>query len=232
MYMVGTPGKRLGFVLSISLRMAPMSRGFGYRITSPPFTMERSMTAVSPYTWKRGIAPRTRSGPCAPVTNHAAHWAAFATRFRWVSIAPFGVPVVPPVYCRTATSSGFAGSEDREESHDEVGRVREEEGHAVAGANANQPETGREPVDRGIEVAIRQRLPIECDRGSVAVLSHGPTEQVLHRDIRIGEGPGKVGGPTSKPRPLQRGRLSHRCSIGGAIEREWGPAARGQRLSP
>src|SRR5213079_2575547 len=55
MYMVGTPGKRLGFVLSISLRMAPMSRGFGYRITSPPFTMERSMTAVSPYTWKRGI---------------------------------------------------------------------------------------------------------------------------------------------------------------------------------
>src|SRR5437667_5918022 len=74
-----------------------------------PFTMERSMTAVSPYTWKRGIAPRTRSGPCAPVTNHAAHWAAFATRFRWVSIAPFGVPVVPPVYCRTATLSGFAG---------------------------------------------------------------------------------------------------------------------------
>ena len=125
-----------------------------------------------------------------------------------------------------------ASSEDREERHHEVRRVREEEGHAVAGANANRPETGREPVDRGIEVAIRQRLPIECDRGSVAVLSRGPTEQVLHRDIRIGEGPGQVGGPTGKPRPLQRGRLSHRCSIGGAIEKECGPAPRAQRLSP
>src|SRR5205807_9499768 len=85
-----------------------------------------------------------------------------------------------------------AGSEDREERHHEVRRVREEKGHAVAGANSNCPETGREPVDRGIEVAIRQRLPIERDRGSVAVLSRGPTEQVLHRDIRIGEGPGYV----------------------------------------
>src|SRR5207245_158987 len=29
MYIVGTPGKRLGFVLLISLRIAPISRGFG-----------------------------------------------------------------------------------------------------------------------------------------------------------------------------------------------------------
>ena len=50
MYMVGTPGNRLGFVLSINLRIAPISRGFGCKTISYPFTIERSMTAVSPYT--------------------------------------------------------------------------------------------------------------------------------------------------------------------------------------
>src|SRR5437016_482242 len=49
------------------------------------------------------VRERCRAG------NAHAHWTAFATRFRWVSIAPFGVPVVPPVYCKTATSSGSAG---------------------------------------------------------------------------------------------------------------------------
>ena len=34
----------------------------------------------------------------------------FAKMFRWVSIAPLGVPVVPPVYCSTATSSGESGA--------------------------------------------------------------------------------------------------------------------------
>ena len=31
-------------------------------------------------------------------------WRAFADRFWWVSIAPLGVPVVPPVYWISATS--------------------------------------------------------------------------------------------------------------------------------
>ena len=30
----------------------------------------------------------------------------FATMLRWSSVAPFDTPVVPPVYCRNATSSG------------------------------------------------------------------------------------------------------------------------------
>ena len=30
----------------------------------------------------------------------------FATMLRWVSIAPLATPVVPPVYCRNAMSSG------------------------------------------------------------------------------------------------------------------------------
>ena len=34
----------------------------------------------------------------------------FAKMLRCVSIAPFGAPVVPPVYCSTATSSGAIGT--------------------------------------------------------------------------------------------------------------------------
>jgi hypothetical protein len=37
---------------------------------------------------------------------HATVCTTLAKMFAWVSIAPFGVPVVPPVYCRTARSSG------------------------------------------------------------------------------------------------------------------------------
>src|SRR5471030_2540889 len=34
----------------------------------------------------------------------ALHCSMLATRLRWVSIAPLATPVVPPVYCSTATS--------------------------------------------------------------------------------------------------------------------------------
>jgi hypothetical protein len=37
---------------------------------------------------------------------HTAHCSTFATRLRWSSIAPLLTPVVPPVYCSTARSSG------------------------------------------------------------------------------------------------------------------------------
>src|SRR5256886_15880284 len=98
MYIVGTPGNRLGFVLLISLRIAPISRGFGWRITSIPATTDKSITAVSPYTWNRGIAPSNFSDRCEPAENHAPTFIALAMRLRLVSIAPFDVPVVPPVY--------------------------------------------------------------------------------------------------------------------------------------
>ncbi len=40
--------------------------------------------------------------------SHSAHIAAFETRFKCVSMAPLGTPVVPPVYWRAAKSSfGF-----------------------------------------------------------------------------------------------------------------------------
>ncbi len=37
---------------------------------------------------------------------HASACSMFATMLRWVSIAPLATPVVPPVYCRKAMSSG------------------------------------------------------------------------------------------------------------------------------
>ena len=33
-------------------------------------------------------------------------WPTLIERLAWVSIAPLGVPVVPPVYCSTAIASG------------------------------------------------------------------------------------------------------------------------------
>ena len=54
--------------------------------------------------------------PGSKSTAQALICAVLAVRFACVSIAPFGVPVVPPVYCSTATSSsgsiatGFIGS--------------------------------------------------------------------------------------------------------------------------
>ena len=37
---------------------------------------------------------------------HASHCMTFAATLRWSSIAPLATPVVPPVYCRNAISSG------------------------------------------------------------------------------------------------------------------------------
>ncbi|MNE42065.1 hypothetical protein D3C80_1361710 [compost metagenome] len=49
--------------------------------------------------------PSLRSEPIK-----ARHCSMLAIRLRWVSIAPLATPVVPPVYCSTATSlrSGLA----------------------------------------------------------------------------------------------------------------------------
>ena len=44
----------------------------------------------------------------------ASAWSTFAATLRWSKVAPLATPVVPPVYCRNATSSsemetGFGG---------------------------------------------------------------------------------------------------------------------------
>src|SRR5207247_1798873 len=194
-------------------------------------TMEKSMTAVSPYTWNRGIAPSTRSDPCAPAGNHAAVCVAFATRLRWVSIAPFGVPVVPPVYCSTATSSGrlpasslgFAGVAARSANRwtpSSRGITRGQcpcffrsrrflIGYSWRNRVLRNParsQTGGEPVDCGVEFAVRKRFPVESDRRSDRELLRGSPEQLPDRDVRIGERGWHALGPAAEPRPRE-GRL-------------------------
>ena len=57
--------------------------------------------------WYSGRAVMITSSPgrALPPTQAEA-CCMFATRLRWVSIAPLATPVVPPVYCRKAMSSG------------------------------------------------------------------------------------------------------------------------------
>ena len=57
-------------------------------------------------TWKKGRTASIRSAPGTRPGDQAVTWRQFAARFACVSIAPFGSPVVPPVYCSTATSPG------------------------------------------------------------------------------------------------------------------------------
>ena len=42
--------------------------------------------------------------------NHAMTCMQLATRLRWLSMAPLEIPVVPPVYCKTARSVGLTGT--------------------------------------------------------------------------------------------------------------------------
>src|SRR4030042_1905324 len=54
--------------------------------------------------WNRGNTVRNVSSPVVPLSQ-AAHATALETKFMCVSMAPFEVPVVPPVYCKAAKSS-------------------------------------------------------------------------------------------------------------------------------
>src|SRR6266850_8008080 len=56
--------------------------------------------------WKSGRAATMTSRRLLPTVSQPFVWQALITRFEWLSIAPFEVPVVPPVYCRQATSDG------------------------------------------------------------------------------------------------------------------------------
>ena len=103
MYIVGTPKKRVALQRSIaratttglkrcmSSRVAPANRG-------------TFITPASPPAWNSGSADTTVSSPSA-IWNHVANWIVFATRLACVSMAPFGVPVVPPVYMSNARSA-------------------------------------------------------------------------------------------------------------------------------
>ena len=60
--------------------------------------------SVSPYAWNSGSTAYTVSSPSRRPGTQARPCAALARRLRWVSTAPLGSPVVPPVYWSNATS--------------------------------------------------------------------------------------------------------------------------------
>ena len=71
----------------------------------PPTAMLFSAQLLPP-TWKSGMATMfTQSAVKAKAAEAAAVW---ASRLRWVSMAPLGKPVVPEVYSCRKQSSGPA----------------------------------------------------------------------------------------------------------------------------
>ena len=54
------------------------------------------ITPDIPPLWDIGIAHTDVSAPGSNA-YHSANWVVLTTTFRWLSIAPLGVPVVPPV---------------------------------------------------------------------------------------------------------------------------------------
>jgi hypothetical protein len=70
--------------------------------TSQPTIIGITQVTIWAFTWNRGKIIPTRS-PAAS-GNSSAPIAAFASTLAWVSIAPFGLPVVPEVYIRVARS--------------------------------------------------------------------------------------------------------------------------------
>ena len=60
--------------------------------------MLKFITTAMAKTWKSGSTPIMTSRPSSAPGIIIAPCATFALRLAWVSIAPFDVPVVPPVY--------------------------------------------------------------------------------------------------------------------------------------
>ena len=111
--MVGTPGKMVTFFSASSFSTVGTSKRV-CRMTSAPMRMPNTMFKLSAKMWKGGSTARMRSWPnsttlVSPLTV-SKNWLHAAIRLAWVSIAPLGKPVVPPVYCNTATASRGSAS--------------------------------------------------------------------------------------------------------------------------
>ena len=101
--MVGTPMKIVGCSRSM-VRSTSIGLKWGSRISSQPKRRHRFITAVMPKAWNRGSTPSIFSSPGLVSGPHIPTCTALAYRLAWVSMAPLGRPVVPPVYWSTAMS--------------------------------------------------------------------------------------------------------------------------------
>ncbi|MDT4842436.1 hypothetical protein FQZ97_763380 [compost metagenome] len=108
---VFTAGKLWKVCLASSLSTAGRSRGLGMRITLPPVRMPSIMFTVKAKMWYSGRAHTlvgcSLAGTCFITGSfQASDCSTLAITLRCSSTAPLLTPVVPPVYCSTATSSG------------------------------------------------------------------------------------------------------------------------------
>ena len=88
-----------------SLTKAGMSRGLVMSTIRLPHFMNDSVE-VRQKMWYIGNGAMTISAPSLKLREtHTPVCSRLARMLRWVSIAPFETPVVPPVYCRNAMSS-------------------------------------------------------------------------------------------------------------------------------
>ena len=114
LYSVFTAGSMLTRYFASSLTKAGMSRGFTIRTFSAPMRMPHIAHAVSAKIWYSGSAHTIVT--CSPAvcfmhgSAQASVCSTLAITLRWVSVAPFETPVVPPVYCRKATSSTLSSA--------------------------------------------------------------------------------------------------------------------------
>ena len=93
-YIVGTPAKEVTLSRSISSSALPGSKR-GSSVSSPRARIAMFITEFMPNTWNSGsVASPTVSGPASTRSRAVS---APVARFACVSVAPFGVPVVPDV---------------------------------------------------------------------------------------------------------------------------------------
>ena len=103
--MRGAPANERGRCLWIASSTCSRSNR-GMSTIALPVATETPMITVRPYTWKSGMTSTPRSRPSTSVGFHERDCSTFATSARCDRTAPFGTPVVPPVYWRIAVSSG------------------------------------------------------------------------------------------------------------------------------
>ena len=89
-----------------------------------------------------------------------------AQMFAWVSIAPFGVPVVPPVYCRTATSCGSIGTRGRSAAVTATSRSASARVPSMCGGSAAAAEYSASDVTMTCSIAVCARTA--CTSGASA----------------------------------------------------------------
>ncbi len=95
MYMVGTP-KNAVTRSACTSSIASSASNLGCSTSVPPTRNVEFIDTVWPKVWNSGRQPSTTSSRYSGFASKALT-VAFMTRFRWVSTAPFGCPVVPLV---------------------------------------------------------------------------------------------------------------------------------------